>query len=296
MAAVPEQIVKKMKKTKPFLKWVGGKGRQVDVLLPLILGSGNFNEYYEPFLGCGAIALELMSSRPNVQCHLSDKNEHLIHAWRNLYGDKHEDIITLLKGIDEEYLELKTVEEQQQYYYCMRDAYNRDFVWDEVRAASFIWLNRNCFQGMWRVNRGGGFNVPPRSHYTSKTRIEYGAIMEASKIMTRATPQFYSIDFEFLSPDENSFVFCDPPYIREESGKGFTSYTVDKFTLDDHVRLSKWLKNLPCKWLLTIGGEEGVVKRIYGEPLIESRISCTFSAKSQGRRQRNEYIYANFNQ
>lgn len=281
---------------KPFLKWVGGKGRQVGDIVSTILNSGNFDSYYEPFLGGGAVALEMMNVKPDAQYYLSDINNHLIHAWWLLHSraDGYQDMMFDLRTIDGEYLSLKTVEEQQRFYYSVRRDYNVDSCWDELRAASFIWLNRNCFQGMWRVNRQGEFNVPPRSHHTDRSRIDWNALDEASRVVTEVEPMMYAVDFTYWNPKPNSFVFCDPPYIREDGGRGFTSYTAGGFTLDDHRRLERWLKSLPCKYLLTIGGEERLVREIYGEPATSQKISCTFSAKNQGRRLRNEYIFTNF--
>lgn len=284
---------------RPFLKWVGGKSRQVPALIHDILKSGRPRSYYEPFLGGGAVALELMNGAvreadDDTRYFLSDGNVDLMHCW-NMLRNSPDAVLAALRSLDADYLHLPTLEEQCGYYLDVRNFYNADATEDAVRAAVFIWLNRNCFQGMWRVNQRGAFNVPPRRHHAARTRLDWDALTNCARLLGERRVSFGGGDFSSFTPaDGDAFVFCDPPYLRESSGRGYDSYTSGGFGVEDHVRLAAWLRALPCRWLLTIGGEESTVRRIYGDPVKTSVISCTFSARSQGRHLRNEYIYGRF--
>lgn len=280
----------------PFLKWVGGKTRRVDDILALM--PDRVDVYAEPFLGGGAVALEVLRRNPQCTAILSDLNPHLINCWRQV-RDRAEELVTAVHALDDPYLLLRTAEEQRAYYLKVRKRWNDEYagVDDDGRldpleqAALFLWLNRNCFQGLWRVNSRGEFNVPPRRHHTDKSRVNYRAVLDDSILLRRADIQ--QGGFRDCVLTAGVYVFVDPPYIRENSGRGFTAYNSEGFTDEDHLALAEKLRLSHAPYVLTIGGEEDLVREIYGRPDVTDTIPCTFAATNAGRRTRREFIITN---
>lgn len=277
----------------PFLKWVGGKARRVNEILNLM--PEQIDYYMEPFLGGGAVALEVLRRNPDCKALLSDLNPHLINCWRQVKEDP-QGVIRSVRTLDDRYLRLKFATEQKSFYMTVRERWNRGMddedSGDEVdRAGLFLWLNRNCFQGMWRVNSRGEFNVPPRQSITRKSRVNYEAIEQASVLLRNADIQQGGFGEFVMAP--GTVVFVDPPYIRENNGRGFTAYTKDGFTDEDHLALAERLRLSGATYVLTIGGDENIVREIYGQPDSTSRVPCTFAATNAGRRTRDEFIITN---
>lgn len=294
---------RKETQAEPFLKWVGGKARRVNEILDLM--PEQIDYYLEPFLGGGAVALEVLRRNPDCKALLSDLNPHLINCWRQV-KENPQGVIRSVHALDDRYLRLKFADEQKSFYMAVRERWNiymavlercNKSMGDEGsggeagRAGMFLWLNRNCFQGMWRVNSRGEFNVPPRQHHTEESRVNYEAIEQASVLLRNADIQQGGFDEFVMAP--GTVVFVDPPYIRENNGRGFTAYTKDDFTDADHLALAEKLRLSGATYVLTIGGDEDIVREIYGQPDSVSEIPCTFAATNTGRRTRNEFIITN---
>ncbi len=279
---------RKTTQAEPFLKWVGGKARRVNEILDLM--PERIDYYMEPFLGGGAVALEVLRRNSNCKVLLSDLNPHLINCWQqvkeNLQG-----VIKFVYTLDDSYLRLRSADEQKFFYMAVRERWNKNSDNKVNRAGLFLWLNRNCFQRMWRVNSRGEFNVPPRQHHTEKSRVNYEAIEQASTLLKNADIQQGGFGEFVMTPE--TVVFVDPPYIRENNGRGFTAYTKDDFTDEDHLALAEKLRLSGATYVLTIGGDEDIVREIYGQPDSVSGVSCTFAATNAGRRTRNEFIITN---
>ena len=272
----------------PFLKWVGGKARRVNEIIDLMPETIDY--YMEPFLGGGAVALEILRRNPDCKALLSDLNPHLINCWQQVKKDP-EGVVRSVRTLDDSYLKLKFADEQKSFYVAVREEWNSGRGNKIDRAGLFLWLNRNCFQGMWRVNSRGEFNVPPRQHHTRESRVNYEAIERASALLKNADIQQGGFGEFVMAP--GTVVFVDPPYIRENSGRGFTAYTKDGFTDEDHLALAERLRLSGATYVLTIGGEEDIVREIYGQPDSVSGIPCTFAATNAGRRTRKEFIITN---
>lgn len=279
----------------PFLKWVGGKARRVDEILALM--PDRVDVYAEPFLGGGAVALEVLRRNPDCKALLSDLNPHLINCWRQV-KERAGELVEAVHALDDPYLLLRTAEEQRTYYLQVRGRWNAECVGvdeEEIdpleQAALFLWLNRNCFQGMWRVNSKGEFNAPPRRHHTDRSRVNYRAILDDSLLLRNADIQ--QGGFEDCVLTAGVYVFVDPPYIRENNGRGFTAYNSGNFTDEDHLALAEKLRLSHAPYVLTIGGEEEVVREIYGLPDVTDTVPCTFAATNAGRRSRKEFIITN---
>lgn len=218
---------------KPFLKWAGGK-RQ---LLPEILARipRTFNRYFEPFLGGGALFFYL---QPN-DSYLCDINEELI----NVYLIVRDDVYALIDS-------LKKHKNTEEYYYRIRNKDRDDnFVNSSCleRASRFIYLNRTGFNGLWRVNSKGQYNVP-FGKYKSPKICDSDNLIACSHALKKAS--FLGVeDFDSIEKHTkaNDFVYFDPPYHPLNSTSNFTSYAKGGFYEEDQIRLKKLIDRLTQK-------------------------------------------------
>lgn len=216
-----------MQKLVPFLKWAGGKRQLLPVIERLI---PQFKRYYEPFLGGGAVLLHL---KPEVAV-VNDINPFLVNAWKQVRDD--------LKGLVEilEYLDKKECNEFT--YAFLKDEFNdriEDNSFGTESAALFIWVNKHCFNGLYRVNRHGMFNVP-WNRKTKCTTFSYENLKEISEYLRNSDVEFLNGDYEdaLAGAGEGDFAFIDPPYVPASATAGFTSYAKGKFDSEEHLRVS----------------------------------------------------------
>lgn len=190
----------------PFVKWVGGKRALVPDIVPLL--PKRFNNYFEPFVGGGALFFAL-ESRLNT-ANLSDINLDLILTYKTIAKKPKE----LIKYLKEHQLQHSKI-----YYKLVRDKHDID---DPVAiAARFVYLNKTCYNGLYRVNKKGHFNVPIGT-YKNPNICDEENILNASKVLKKANIEFQS--FEKIKPQIKDFVYCDPPYDNTFTGysdKGF---------------------------------------------------------------------------
>lgn len=220
----------------PLLKWAGGKRQllpELHRLRPPSAGPKRFTRYFEPFLGGGAFFFDLFGrgltgAFPSV---LNDINEEIIHCYRTV-RDKPYDLIRCLKHYS--YTE-KT-------YYAVReqDPAKLDNI---VRAARTIYLNRTCFNGLYRVNKQGKFNVP-FGRYTNPTICDAENIHLCSAALQNAKLLFEDFDTAVFEAKEHDFVYLDPPYVPLSKTSNFASYAKDGFSLRDQERLAKSFRAL----------------------------------------------------
>jgi DNA adenine methylase len=205
--------------TAPFLKWAGGKRwltKRFPGLIPV-----HFRRYFEPFLGSGAVYFHLSP----VSGVISDLNEDLVVTYRALRNDPHK-VHSLLKKHSRRH--------DNDYYYQIRESRP---VSEAVRAARLIYLNRTCWNGLYRVNKNGIFNVP---------RGTKNSVIFPSDDFAAISAQLKRIDisccdFEITidRADEGDFVFIDPPYTVKHNFNGFLKYNQSIFNWDDQVRLCR---------------------------------------------------------
>ena len=223
-----------MLKGKPFVKWAGGKRQILDKLIKYV--PEDFNTYYEPFVGGGALFFELSPKKAVI----NDSNEELINVFRCI---KEEEKLT--KMCNE--LNHHEANHSEEYYYKIRNIdrdknkFNR--LSDYKRAARTIYLNKACFNGLYRVNSKGEFNVP----FGKKLKVntyEGQNIGIIHAYLNFNNIKILSIDFEEAVKDakEGDFIYFDPPYDSDTST--FNSYTEDGFSKDEQIRLSNVFKNL----------------------------------------------------
>ena len=204
--------------TKPFIKWAGGKTRSLPEILKAIPGKvRDFDSYAEPFLGGGAVFFELESEIDKA--FLSDRNPELMNTYRIVRNDPTSLIAALLRHENE----------HSPIHYNKVRGNDPIGLSDTEAAARFIYLNKTCYNGLYRVNHRGGFNVPMGSNKNPKI-CDHEKIRAASDALRRVA--LLTESFEDFIPRENSLVYCDPPY-----PESFTGYTTQKFTEEDHRKL-----------------------------------------------------------
>lgn len=223
-----------MSELRPIIKWAGGKTQILSVLLSNIPTS--YNTYYEPFLG-GATLLFSLQPKKSV---INDINPQLI----NLYKYVRDDINSLIQKISD----YDMVPCSKTFYLEQRDLYNEKIKNNKLDlecASLFLWLNKHCFNGLYRVNRSGLFNVS-YNNKISGTSIDINNIKSVSSYLCENNVTILNEDFisSCSSVREGDFVYFDSPYIPESITSNFTSYTSLGFSMDDHIRLCDLFKSL----------------------------------------------------
>jgi DNA adenine methylase len=241
---VVEQQTNNISRPKPFLKWAGGKDRlfhQLQQWLPHELNQ--IRNYYEPFLGSGAVFFNLTQDFSFNNVVLSDINEELILAYKVIQNNVPE-LIQIIDQYKTRYFKLSTIDKEK-FYYEMRSSYNvqrfninhkkYSDAWIP-RAAQMIFLNKTCYNGLYRQNMRGEFNVPFGKNYDPAVYNQQNMEL-ISKLLSNV--EIRTTDFESVlkSVDDNSFVYLDPPYKPVSKTANFTDYYKTGFTEQDNKRL-----------------------------------------------------------
>lgn len=239
---------------KPFLKWVGGKTQLLPELtkrLPRqIKESGVIKRYVEPFVGGGAFFFHLKSRFMIEDAYLMDINQELMLGYQVVQREP-DALIQQLSRLEQHYLELDQ-ERRKEYYYTIRDRYNRQkcridfqtFTTDWIiRASYLIFLNKTCYNGLYRQNQRGEFNAP-HGRYDYPTICDSENIKAASQALTGVN--LICGDFYRSRPfiDQNTLVYFDPPYRPLTRTSCFTNYSSIDFTDDDQIRLAEYFREL----------------------------------------------------
>lgn len=221
----------------PVLKWAGGK-RQ---LLPQILARlpDRIRTYHEPFVGGGAVFFELARQKRFEQAVIADKNRDLIDVYR-----------ALKKDVERVLVELRQLAQRhsEEEYYRVRDASPRS-LWK--RAARIIYLNKTGFNGLYRVNRNGKFNVP-FGRYTSPKIVDVERLTAASRALS--TAQIFEADFQEVcrAAKRGDAVYLDPPYLPLSSTAKFAEYHSEPFGIDEHRRLAGVFASLERRGIVAV--------------------------------------------
>lgn len=219
-----------------FVKWAGGKQRVVAELKKFF--PSDFNRYFEPFLGSGAVFFFISKSlyMPK-KCFLSDINEDLINAF-SIVRDKPDKLIDLLK-----LHKTRHTSDPKKYYYKVRDLIDISKLSETEAAARFIYLNRTCFNGLFRVNLDGKFNVP-LGKYKNPGILNEKVIREASKLLKNAILKSGSYEKLLRYVRAEDFVYLDPPYHPISKTSNFTKYSTNCFNEEDQKKLAEMFKKL----------------------------------------------------
>ena len=233
---------------KPFVKWVGGKTQLLEDIkrsLPLDFLRRENAVYVEPFVGGGAVLFWILQQAPNIErAVINDINPHLITTYR-VIKENPEALIGKLEILQEEYLPLGE-EERKKYYLEKRDIYNTVTLSEVEVAALFIFLNRTCFNGLYRVNSQGKFNVP-HGRYVRPKICDRETILADSRILQKV--EIHCGDFaetiNFASPD--ALFYFDPPYKPLSKTSSFNSYAKEEFDDDEQIRLRNFCNEVNAR-------------------------------------------------
>lgn len=230
------------KQAKPFLKWAGGKGQLIEQLtkhLPLDLKAGKIRKYFEPFLGGGALFFWL-SQRYNFECvHLNEINPVVTNCYKVIQG-KVNKLVENLHQLEMEYLAASEAG-REAFYYKRREEFNK-LIFSKAansnvrKAALLIFLNKTCFNGLFRVNSLGEFNVP-FGRYKNPTICDEDNLRAASKCLQRAKITCADFSKCLDNADSESFVYFDPPYRPISATSNFTGYSKYAFNESEQRRL-----------------------------------------------------------
>ena len=234
---------------KPFLKWAGGKGQLIREIEKYYPFGSTITKYAEPFVGGGAVLFDILNKHKVNEIYISDTNAELINAYK-IVRDRIDELIELLQAYQAEYIPL-TTEERKEYYIRKRESFNELKVngnekTNIEKAALMIFLNKTCFNGLYRVNKKGLFNVPMGS-YKNPMICDEDNLRRVSCKLQNVTIVCgdYRESRDFI--DENTFVYFDPPYRPITDTASFTAYTENLFNDEEQIELARFVDEMHKK-------------------------------------------------
>jgi len=235
------------KKVKPFLKWAGGKGQlipEIEKYYPF--DEGKITKYAEPFVGGGAVLFDILSKYDLDAVYISDINRDLVNAY-TIVRDEINELVALLTQMQADYIHLDT-EKRKIYYMSKREQFNElkicgDTSISPERAALLIFLNKTCFNGLYRVNRKGLFNVPMGAYRNPLICDEANLRAVSDKLQgVSIVCGDYRQSADFI--DKDTFVYFDPPYRPLTETASFTAYTEDAFDDERQIELAHFVQDM----------------------------------------------------
>ncbi len=289
---------------KPFLKWAGGKSQllpEIEKRIPFFQND-DFT-YIEPFIGSGAVFFWMLNNFPNIgKIVINDLNTDLINVYQQIKLNI-ESIISHLQNLQKEYHLINENEDlKKAYYYKKRRLFNSRTSDKIVQAALLIFLNKTCFNGLYRVNKSNEFNVPVGS-YQKPAILDVVNLRRVSHSLQRVVIR--SVDFEQILDecDEKSFIYFDPPYKPLNITSSFNSYSNHEFNDNEQIRLKEFCDNLNengHKWLLSNSdpvNKKGIhfFDELYKDYTIERvKASRNINSKGYKRGKLNELLIRNY--
>lgn len=247
---------------KPFLKWAGGKTqliKDIEKALPKEFISQKFT-FVEPFVGSGAVLFWILNNFPNVEkAVINDINSDLTNAYK-VIASKTKNLISVLEQFQGEFHSLELLEDKRkEYFYAKRELFNTRETDKVTQAALFIFLNRTCFNGLFRVNKNNGFNVPMGS-YKKPTICDKGNLLAVSKVLQRVEILTGDYQKTLQHAEKPALFYFDPPYKPLSNTSSFNSYAKDEFGDTEQIRLRDFCKTLDTldhKWILSNSDVKG---------------------------------------
>jgi len=261
----------------PFIRWAGGKS-WLAKKIQFILGDTKFNRYHEPFLGGAAIFLSLDIKR---RAYLSDINKELVDTYKAIRSNPHE-VIQAFQSLE--------VSEEQ--YYKIRNIIPDNEV---EKAARFIYLNQTSYNGLYRVNKNGKYNVP----YGFRERMKYDAnrILLASKKLSNANIAHGDFTINKKNIRQGDLVFLDPPYTVSPNNNGFVEYDQKFFSLDDQHRLSEFIDFIKQRmgYYILTNAANSKIEEIFdkNDRMIEFERYSLIGGKNAERKLISEFVFTN---
>ena len=271
---------------RPFLKWVGGKGQLLDDLLKRVARAEPFERYHEPFVGGGALFFELarLNRLGRKQAFLSDNNANLIGAYQGIRED--------VEGVIAR-LEVHKAQHCKEYYYAVRAEVPEALL---DRAARIIYLNKTCFNGLFRENSKGGFNVPMGS-YKNPLICDADNLRACATVLAKTKIQVRPFEAVVAEVEPGDFVYFDPPYVPLSKTASFTSYDKAGFGEASQRRLAEVFRELDAKGarVLLSNSMTGLVKELYGDfTLRRVRANRRVNSRADLRGDIDEALVSNF--
>ena len=234
------------KKARPFLKWAGGKTQllpTIDSFLPESFGREQNVTYIEPFVGGGAMLFFMLQKYPNIKkAIINDINPHLIKTY-TIVRDNPYSLIDTLNELQEKFRTSGDFEAQKEFFLDIRSRFNQNIHTDIEEAAYMIFLNRTCFNGLYRENSKGGFNVP-FGKYSNPTICDEALLIADSELLQKV--EILNGDFSNTSAyvDGYTFFYFDPPYRPLDATSSFNSYVKETFDDNEQIRLKEFYSAL----------------------------------------------------
>ena len=291
---------------KPFVKWAGGKGSLISQLienLPQDFAEQPNVTYIEPFVGGGAMLFYMLTHYPNIKrAVINDVNEDLINCYL-LIKNNPEKLITSLREIKDEYYRLATIEAKSQYYYQMREKYNNEELAKVKRAACFIFLNKTCFNGLYRVNTSGKFNVP-FGQYDHPNICDEELIMANHGVLQKV--DIYVGGYKNITTHlgkRYNFIYIDPPYRPLSGSACFIEYTRNIFDDTEQENLKTYcdiLTQKGCKIMQSNSNSfddngESYFAKLYNAYTIKQILAHRFINAHAGKREKEtELLIMNY--
>ena len=297
-------------KGKPFIKWVGGKGQllpQLENALPEKLYTEEFI-YIEPFVGGGAMLFFMLQHFPNIKhVVINDINSNLTKAYQ-IIKENPDELVEKLKSVEKEYFSIVSEEARKDFYLQMRERFNEERLDKVSNTTLLLFLNRTCFNGLYRENSKGKFNVP-FGRYANPTICNEELIFADSELLNRFNVEIMNGDFEktFLKIDKNrlNFFYFDPPYRPISTTSSFNTYVKETFGDDEQRRLANYCRQIAekenCLWMLSNSDcsaknlEDTFLETIYNDYYI-SRVyaSRSINANPTKRGKLTELLICNY--
>lgn len=251
------EIFKELKEStsqaKPFLKWAGGKTqllKQFETLYPRQLNKGTINKYFELFLGGGAVFFDIIQKYSVEKVFLNDINRDLILAYKIIKINPY-DLIEFLSKLEREFFQ-GDISQRERMFYKIRQEYNTqriNFEYNNLsqqsikRVSFLIFMNKTCFNGLYRSNKKGDLNIP-FGRYKNPKICDKSNIIKVAKLLKNVTLISGNYDAFDKLIDKNSFVYIDPPYRPITKTSSFTSYAKSGFNDRNQIELSQYYKHL----------------------------------------------------
>jgi DNA adenine methylase len=297
-----------MEIVKPFVKWAGGKGGlipQIKNFYPFEIENIKIDKYVEPFVGGGAVLINILQKYDIKEAYAFDINMDLINCY-NVIKSNVEELIQELDNKEKKFLSLDN-DKREEYFYDIRNEYNSYSLevnkMNVKRASEFIFLNRTCFNGLYRVNKNGKFNVPC-GKYKNPTICDSTNLRNLSYLIRNVNFQYGDYKKSEKYIDNNTFVYFDPPYRPLSNTSGFTSYTKEDFNDDNQKELADFFRQLDskdAKLMLSnsnpknINKDDNFFEDIYkGFYINEISAKRMINANAKGRGEISELLITNY--
>ncbi len=267
-------------KARPFVKWAGGKSQLLPAYVTYLPSLSQIQRYFEPFLGGAAVFFYLQPE----QAFLSDSNAELINLY-SVVQDRVEELI----------VELTAYQNDEDFYYAVRSK-DPGSLTPIQNAARFIYLNKTCYNGLYRVNSSGQFNVP-FGRYVNPTICDAEVLRSASLALSGVSLTVADFEKALSSASARDFIYFDPPYHPVTKTSSFTSYTMGKFGDDEQHRLARIFKELDQKGCLVMlsNSDTPLIRELYkAYKIIEIQANRAINSNPEKRGKITELLIINY--